>query len=396
MSRSPSTGSPSDDEVAVKLVHTADWHLGKRFLAFEESDNVKLSRARLAAVDRILGLADQHAADAVLCAGDLFDGPTPEKEWWTGLAQKLNSASPSRPIFLLPGNHDPLTARSVYSADHPFRAALPQWVHVVDQDDFEYEITPDAVLYARPCRSLAGQDDLALALPARDAEDERIRVGMVHGSTFDIEGADTHFPISIDAAKQRGLDYLAIGDHHGFRDVPTGAVPPTVYPGTPEATKFGERDAGHVALVLITRRRRVTFHKERVSHWQWTERECTSLNDLRGLAHGTAMRDQVMRLRVRMGLGIEELAEAEDLLAALKGTAASHGRIGILDVDRSELRLDNLDPAKALEGAPDVLQKTAARLVEIAEGMGGAESIDPEVAKHALLHLHRALQELQT
>jgi len=63
--------------VALTLVHTADWHLGMRFRGFREPDEVELMRARLAAVEHVLGVADRYQADAVLCAGDLFDGPKP-------------------------------------------------------------------------------------------------------------------------------------------------------------------------------------------------------------------------------------------------------------------------------------------------------------------------------
>src|SRR5882757_4160142 len=116
-----------------------------------------------------------------------------------------------------------------------------------------YELAPNAVLYARPCRSKAGESDLAMALPAREPGDERLRIGCVHGSTFDIEGWQTNFPIRRDAGVQRGLDYLAIGDVHSFRDVTASLPVPTVYPGAPEATSFDERDAGNVALVALFR-----------------------------------------------------------------------------------------------------------------------------------------------
>ena len=49
------------------------------------------------------------------------------------------------------------------------------------------------------------------ALPPREAGDERIRIGMAHGRTFHVEGYQTNFPIDPEAAKKRGLDYLAQG-----------------------------------------------------------------------------------------------------------------------------------------------------------------------------------------
>jgi hypothetical protein len=71
---------------------------------------------------------------------------------------------------------------------------------------------------------------LAMALPIRQLGDERLRIGCIHGSTFDIDGYQTNFPICRDAGVQRGFDYLAIGDTHSFRDVTADSPVPTVKP----------------------------------------------------------------------------------------------------------------------------------------------------------------------
>ena len=118
-----------------------------------------------------------------------------------------------------PGEHDPLTPNSVYTPGDPFRRGLPDYVHVVDSDEFELSLGSTAVVYASPCRSHAGQTGLASGLPLREAGDERIRIGLVHGQTFDLEDHQTTFPIERNAAVSHGLDYLAIGDTHSFRDV---------------------------------------------------------------------------------------------------------------------------------------------------------------------------------
>ena len=72
-------------DVALKILHTADWHLGRTFPSFSEEDETKLTRARIEAVDRVLGLAESFGVQAVLCAGDLFDDPAPAESWWRGL-----------------------------------------------------------------------------------------------------------------------------------------------------------------------------------------------------------------------------------------------------------------------------------------------------------------------
>src|ERR1700680_4204971 len=165
-------------EVVLRLLHTADWHLGRRFPSFPEEGQKKLSRARMDVVGRILDVARRNAVNAVLSVGDIFDDPDPSPDFWEGLARPFQAQpAPPPPVFLIPGNHDPLTAESVWAPGHPFRARLPEWVHVVDRDDFTYELSPDVILHARPCRSKAGENDLAMALPVRQAGDERLRIG---------------------------------------------------------------------------------------------------------------------------------------------------------------------------------------------------------------------------
>jgi DNA repair exonuclease SbcCD nuclease subunit len=376
-----------EDDVALKLLHTADWHLGRRFAGFDEPDRITLSRARLDVIDRILAAAAHNGVDAILCAGDLFDEPTPDRQWWEPLARKLSATPDGRPIFLLPGNHDPLQPGTVYAAEHPFRRALPSWVHVVDEDDYTFVLNEVAVLHARPCRSRAGQDDPALALPARQAGDERIRIGMVHGSTFDAVDCQTNFPIARDAAARRGFDYLAIGDTHSFRNVPPDARPPVVYPGAPEATSFGEPDAGNVVAVFVNRSRRVMFRPERVAYWTWTERTVQSLADLRDLRSEPQLARSVMRLTVDMCLPAPAFEEAEAILRELKGTTASHGRVGILQPDRARLSLDTAGIEAHLPDLPEVLRTTVAHLKTL------EDSEQPEIARAALYHLYRLVRE---
>lgn len=372
-----------EDDVALRVLHTADWHLGKRFVNFDDGDRPKLTRARLDVVDRILNVAEQSTVDVVLCAGDLFDEPSPDPIWWQGLAERLSKRDwVGRPLVILPGNHDPITETSVYHPSHPFRAALPAWVTVVDQDDFELALGDDAVLVARPCRRQSGQEDNALALPARAADDARIRIGMVHGSTFDMPGHQTNFPIATDAATRRGLDYLAIGDTHAWRQYPPDHAP-TVYPGTPEQTTFGESDTGHVALIFFRRRGgRPIIRKQRVAQWDWRVETVRDLESLRALLAERDLRQTVMRLRVQFKATPAEYSEAERILRELRGTEAKHGRVGVMRIDTDGLELDTSDIERTFEGLPAVLKATARALKE-------EEKSDPETAQRALFHLYR-------
>jgi len=373
-----------DDDVVLKILHTADWHLGLRFSRFRrEEDRIKLTRARLQVVERILDLAEQYQVDAVLCAGDLFDGPNPPSYPAELLKRFRDLKHWKRPIFLLPGNHDPLTDDSVYRPGSSFRQGLPSFVHVIDRDDFSYELSPEAILYAIPCRSSAGEDDLAMQLPGREPSDERIRIGMVHGSTFDMPEHQTSFPISKTAARERGLNYLAIGDTHAFRFVPEDETDvPTIYPSAPEATRFSEKDVGYVAVVLFRRGRAPRVKKERVAQWTWRQEHITDLNQLRALRLDPELAKTVLKLTFDLGLSIQEYDEAEAILAELEGSDASQGRAGPLQLDRSGLRQETIDLNDFPENLPPVIKSVVKRLSE-------TDEVSQQVRERALFHLYR-------
>ncbi len=374
--------------MALTLLHTADWHLGRRFPAFGREQELRLTRARLEVVGRILDLAESRNVDAVLCAGDLFDSPNPDEEWWDGVLKEFTRRNWQRPVVLLPGNHDPLTPNSLYHPSHRFRSNLPDYVHVVDTKGWQLPLSEDAEVVASPCLSHAGQTDLAASLPHRAEDDNRIRIGLVHGQTFDIEGHQTNFPIAAGTADERGFDYLAIGDTHAFREVEPDAAAPTVYPGAPEATNFGERDTGNVAVVFfpLDRRRRAIVRKEAVGTWNWREETCTSLTALRALRADPKLRRTVLRLTLDMDLPMAEYDEAERILSELAGSMAATPRVGVLDVQREDLRLAADAPIEFDGNLPDVLKEAAERLRARAEA-------EPEVAGRALHHLYRLIKE---
>lgn len=86
----------------MKILHTADWHLGKRlqdFQRIEEQQNV---------LDEIVQVANRENADLVIVAGDLFDtfNPDPKAEDLLYSTLKKLTAGGSRPVVAIAGNHD--------------------------------------------------------------------------------------------------------------------------------------------------------------------------------------------------------------------------------------------------------------------------------------------------
>ena len=375
----------------LKILHTADWHLGRRFPSFPEEAQKKLSRARMDVIATILDVARRNAVDAVLCAGDLFDDPTPAQDFWEGLAVTFRNQGGTHPPVFRAGQSRSaylrVRGRRVTRFDRNFRSGCTSSM----MTSFSMNLRLAQSSMRDPVRSKAGENDLAMSLPAREPGDARIRIGCVHGSTFDMDGYQTNFPISRDAGVHRGLDYLAIGDTHSFRDVTASSPVPTIYPGAPEPTTFDEPDAGYVALVALFRHgTRPRVSREPVAFWRWIDQRCRDLNELRTFMITPDLERHVVRLHLDMTVSVAEESEVERILRDLEGTDATHGRAGVLLVDKANLKLQAGSAGIFPDDLPPVLRDTIARLDRMIE-----ESIDEAErsrATRALAHLYKLLQ----
>src|SRR4051812_42543560 len=88
---------------AMRLLHSADWQIGARFRQFG-AQAARLREARVRTLQRVLELAAERRADALLIAGDLFEDHQIEP---AAVAEvfELFVTHPAVPIFILPGNH---------------------------------------------------------------------------------------------------------------------------------------------------------------------------------------------------------------------------------------------------------------------------------------------------
>lgn len=86
----------------MKILHTADWHLGKRLDRFSRFDE------QVEVLNEIVAIANREQVDLILIAGDLFDAFNPPVEavdlFYKTLKQLTNNAK--RPVIAIAGNHD--------------------------------------------------------------------------------------------------------------------------------------------------------------------------------------------------------------------------------------------------------------------------------------------------
>lgn len=86
----------------MKILHTADWHLGKRLQEYSRLEEQK------EVLQEIMDIAENEDVDLVLLAGDIFDSFNPNHEAVELLYKTLKKLSNNglRPIIAISGNHD--------------------------------------------------------------------------------------------------------------------------------------------------------------------------------------------------------------------------------------------------------------------------------------------------
>ena len=227
-----------------RFIHSSDLHLGRRFSNLPEDIRGRLAEARHLALDAIASAAREHGAQHVLIAGDLFDTETPsERVWRQALAAMV--AAEGLQWWILPGNHDSLAAETLWKR---FREEAPDGVHLVDTAE-PLVIAPRVTLVPSPVSRRFPGRDLTEWMPECTTPEGHLRIGLAHGGvvTFGSED-DERETIAVDRAGSAHLDYLALGDWHGFVKI----TERTFYSGSPERDRFKHQGRGVCLGVTIS------------------------------------------------------------------------------------------------------------------------------------------------
>ena len=261
----------------MRFVHTADWQLGmtRHFLVGEAQP--RYSAARRDAVAGLGPLAADVSAEFVVVAGDVFEHNQLAPQVISQSLEAMRAITV--PVYLLPGNHDPLDASSVYTSAL-FTAECPANVTVLDRPGV-HQVRPGLQIVAAPWRSKAPTSDLVTDV-LRDLEgvpaDGVARVLVAHGGV-DVLDPDPTKPslirlAGVEEALARGaVHYVALGDKHSVSEV--GSSRRVWYSGSPEATNYDdvERDPGQVLVVDLDEddpQRPVTVEARKVGRWRFS------------------------------------------------------------------------------------------------------------------------------
>lgn len=371
------------DSTVLKLLHTADWQIGKQYGQFEPDEAALLAEARIAVVERLAALATQHAADMVLVAGDVFDAQ--------GIADKtvrrLFNATQgfAGPWVMLPGNHDAALSESVWTRARRMDA-VPAHVHPCLRPEPLHFEGMNAVLLPAPLTQRHTYSDLTEWFAGADTPPGAFRIGLAHGAVQGVlaDGIDSANPIAAGRAAQARLDYLALGDWHGCRRIDERCW----YSGTPETDRFRNNESGQALWVEIDGPGavpRVTPVPTGRYRWRGEAMTLQVDSDVDALCAllDAVETDDVLQLEVDGQTDLAGLARVREALARAQGRARAV-RTGL---DR--VRIEPTDADLARLAAEGYLGEVIADLRAAQDGSDGEAARDALVLLAGLLDARR-------
>ncbi|MBV8269636.1 MAG: DNA repair exonuclease [Planctomycetaceae bacterium] len=231
----------------IRFLHAADFHLGLRVTRFEEDACNRVGEARFTALQKLRESAARLRVDFILVAGDVFDDHSVPRSDAARAFPILESSRDSCPVFIIPGNHDPLVPGGVWDRDPWLREQPHLRVHFLRKPEPVAVPSLPVTIFPCPLRQRRSLDDPTAWIEKHPRTDDgrTIRIGLAHGSLDVMPLPDDDHLIRPDAAEHYGLDYLALGHwHKRSLHRSSDGVERTAYSGTHEPMIFREAGDG--------------------------------------------------------------------------------------------------------------------------------------------------------
>ena len=228
---------------AIRIIHAADFHLDSAFGGLTEEKARQRRQESRDLADRLAALVKAERAQLVLLAGDLFDGRRVYPETVERLCAALSNMD--CPVFIAPGNHDPVVPGSPY-----LELTWPANVHIFREEELTGVEVPElnCVVYGAAFTSSQRQREALenFSAPA----DGRLHLACLHGV---VDGGGS--PYDVAAGEQiagSGLHYLALGHVHQCSGLQRLGKTFWAYPGCPEGRGFDETGEKGVLSAVVS------------------------------------------------------------------------------------------------------------------------------------------------
>jgi DNA repair protein SbcD/Mre11 len=232
-----------------RFVHAADIHLDSplRSLAFRDPELAALiGNATRSALTAIVDLCLEQRVDALLLAGDLYDGEQTSMKTARFLAAQMRRLHEAGiRVFIIRGNHDALskiTNELVFPESVKIFGGRADAI-AIERERAAFPVVVHGISFAKP------QASESLLPKFKPPVEGAANIALMHTSLAGAVGHDLYAPCNpIDLAAS-GFAYWALGHIHK-RAVTRGASA-VVMPGMPQGRDINEAGPKSVTLVTI-------------------------------------------------------------------------------------------------------------------------------------------------
>jgi DNA repair exonuclease SbcCD nuclease subunit len=313
----------------VRFVHTSDWQLGMTRYLLSEGAQERFNQARFDAIRSIGRIAAKSNCQFVAVCGDAFESNQVDRKTIARALEALKEVPV--PVWILPGNHDPLNEVSVYLS-RTFVQGRPANVNVIG-DSTAIQVDQGVELVGSPWLSKRMPvNPFYEATRSLERLHDVTRIVLAHG-IVDVFTPAKEDPgvLAADSLDQviedRRASFLALGDRHSRTKV--GTSNRVWYSGTPEVTDFGEGESGYIQIVELEGDQ-VTVTPFSVGQWCFMEKGRVDINcsedieALRSMLEGVQRKEQtVLRLNIVGSVSLTQGAALRQSLANVREVFAS-------------------------------------------------------------------------
>lgn len=208
----------------MKFVHIADVHLDAPFKTISDRADIGVERRleQRNALKKVIDYIKEKDIEYFFISGDLYDQEY-VRESSIRFLNNLFKEIPNTKIYITPGNHDPFIKNSFYSTF--------LWSSNVKifKNSVEKVENNDVNIYGFGFNNFEMNDNQIESI--KIDEPEKINILITHGDL----GDSKYNPMKLNAIKEKGFDYVALGHIHKRDDSSN-----IVYPGSLISLGFDE------------------------------------------------------------------------------------------------------------------------------------------------------------
>ncbi len=213
----------------MKIIHTADIHLGSKINTFPKDISDERKEELRNSFKRMVDYANRSFVSAILLSGDVFDSDKPfrkDKDFFLSVVKN----NPNITFFYLRGNHDKV-----------YEESSLENLKCFDSEWKSYDLNGATVTAIELNCENSSSYYSTLSL-----DKDKLNIVMLHGDVSDSVGLNK---VNLSKLKGKGIDYLALGHYHSFKAGKIDDRGTFAYSGCLEGRGYDE--TGEKGFVLI-------------------------------------------------------------------------------------------------------------------------------------------------